>query len=47
MNRQQELLRNMLNSRAFTVAESVARIRGGSIRRSRAIGSGALWSDSP
>jgi Methyltransferase domain len=30
MNRQQELLRNMLNSRAFTIAESIARIRGGS-----------------
>jgi hypothetical protein len=28
MNRQQELLRNMLNSRAFTVAERIARIRG-------------------
>jgi hypothetical protein len=29
MNRQQELLRNMLNSRAFTIAERIARIRGG------------------
>ena len=29
MNRQQELLRAMLNSRAFTVAERIARIRGG------------------
>jgi hypothetical protein len=28
MNRQQELLRNMLNSRAFTIAERIARIRG-------------------
>jgi hypothetical protein len=28
MNRQQELLRNMLNSRAFTVAERIAAIRG-------------------
>ena len=29
MNRQQELLRNMLNSRAFAIAESLARIRSG------------------
>jgi hypothetical protein len=29
MNRQQELLRNMLNSRAFTIAERIAGIRGG------------------
>jgi hypothetical protein len=29
MNRQQELLRNMLNSRAFAIAERLARIRGG------------------
>src|SRR4051812_46419710 len=29
MNRQQELLRNMLNSRAFGVAENIARLRGG------------------
>ena len=29
MNRQQELLRNMLNSRAFTIAERIARVRGG------------------
>lgn len=29
MNRQQELLRNMLNSSAFAVAERLARIRGG------------------
>jgi hypothetical protein len=28
MNRQQELLRNMLNSRAFTIAERIARMRG-------------------
>jgi hypothetical protein len=28
LNRQQELLRNMLNSRAFTIAERIARIRG-------------------
>ncbi len=28
MNRQEELLRNMLNSRAFTIAERIARIRG-------------------
>jgi hypothetical protein len=29
LNRQQELLRNMLNSRAFAIAERIARIRGG------------------
>jgi hypothetical protein len=29
MNRQQELLRNMLHSRAFTVAERIARLRAG------------------
>jgi hypothetical protein len=29
MNRQQELLRNMLNSRAFGIAERIARIRAG------------------
>ena len=29
MNRQQELLRNMLNSRAFAIAERLARIRSG------------------